>query len=136
MFRAEFAYDLYTRMCVPVEAKLTRVWYYHYLRPSSALARVWQRALYVLLHRWIVEYNFSRQDERVMLNQRYDTPEKLSATDAEVIQWRRLVVTKHYGGRDAPFEYRNPGGLAPDAVPLNRVSVRYLQEEQRAKARR
>src|SRR5205823_3254983 len=24
MFRAEFAYDLYTRMCVPVEAKLTR----------------------------------------------------------------------------------------------------------------
>ena len=36
----------------------------------------------------------------VMINQRYDTPEKLSATDAEVIQWRRLVVTKHYGGRD------------------------------------
>src|SRR5436309_14479432 len=71
-----------------------------------------------------------------MLHQRYDTPEKLSATDAEVIQWRRLVVTKRYGGRDAPFEYRNPDGLAPDAVPLNRVSVRYLQEEQRAKAPR
>ncbi len=136
MFRAEFAYDLYTRMCVPVEEKLTRVWYYHYLRPSSALARLWQRALYFALHRWIIEYNFSRQDEAVMLHQRYHTPEKLSATDAEVIQWRRLVVTKHYGGRDAPFEYRNPDGLAPDAVPLNRVSVRYLQEEQRAKARR
>ena len=134
MFRAEFAYDLYTRMCVPVEEKLTRVWYYHYLRPTSPLARVWQCALYFVLHRWIIEYNFSRQDERVMLNQRYDTPEKLSGTDAEVIQWRRLVVTKHYGGRDAPFEYRNPDGLAPDAVPLNRVSVRYLQEEQRAKA--
>ena len=43
-------------------------------------------------------------------------------------------MTKHYGGRDAPFEYRNPDGLAPDAVPLNRVSVRYLQEQQRAKA--
>src|SRR5207249_3994958 len=82
--------------------KLTRVWYYHYLRPSSALARLWQRALYFALHRWIIEYNFSRQDEAVMLHQRYDTPEKLSATDAEVIQWRRLVVTKHYGGRDAP----------------------------------
>src|SRR5439155_300180 len=39
MFRAEFAYDLYTRMCVPVEAKLTRVWDYHYLLPSSARAR-------------------------------------------------------------------------------------------------
>jgi len=47
------------------------------------------------------KYNFSRQDERVMINQRYDTPEKLSSTDAEVIQWRRLVVTKHFGGRDA-----------------------------------
>ena len=69
-----------------------------------------------------------------MLNQRYDTPEKLSATDAEVIQWRRLVVTKHLGGRDARFEYRNPDGLAPDEVPVGRVSVRYLQEQARAKA--
>jgi nitrite reductase/ring-hydroxylating ferredoxin subunit len=136
MFRTEFAYDMYTRMCVPVEEQLTRIWYYHYLRPTSALGRLWQRALYFGLHRWIIEYNFSRQDERVMINQRFDAPEKLSGTDAEVIQWRRLVVTKHLGGRDAPFEYRNPDGMAPDQVPLNRVSVRYLQEEQRAKARR
>ncbi|MGH7367530.1 MAG: hypothetical protein ACREK9_14070, partial [Candidatus Rokuibacteriota bacterium] len=135
MFRAEFAYDLYTRMCVPVEEKLTRVWYYHYLRPKSRAGRLWQRLLYAALHRWIIEYNFSRQDERVMLNQRYDTAEKLSSTDAEVIQWRRLVAAKHAGGRDAPFEYRNPDGMAPDQVPLGRVSVRYLQEEMRAKAR-
>jgi hypothetical protein len=121
-------------MCVPVEEHLTRVWYYHYLRPTSALGRLWQRALYAGLHRWIIEYNFSRQDERVMLDQRYDAPEKLSGTDAEVIQWRRLVVTKHHGGRDAAFEYRNPDGLAPDQVPLERVSVRYLQAQARAKA--
>ena len=38
-------------------------------------------------------------------------------------------MTKHFGGRDAPFEYRNPDDLSPDAVPLNRVSVRYLQEQ-------
>ena len=68
-----------------------------------------------------------------MLNQRYDTPEKLSGTDAEVIQWRRLVVTKEFGGRNAPFEYKNPDNLPPDAVPLNRVSVRYLQEQMQAK---
>jgi hypothetical protein len=43
----------------------------------------------------------------VMLNLRYDTPEKLSVTDAEVVQWRRLVATKHFGGRDYPFEYQN-----------------------------
>lgn len=133
MFRAEFAWDLYTRMCVPVEEKLTRVWYYHYLRPKSAPGRLWQRVLYYGLHRWIIEYNFSRQDERVMLDQCYDTPEKLSGTDAEVIQWRRLVATKHSGGRNAPFEYRNPDGLDPDAVPLERVSVRYVQERQRGR---
>ena len=134
MFRTEFAWDLYTRMCVPIEENRTRVWYYHCLRPKGARQRLWQRFLYGALHRWIIEYNFSRQDERVMLDQRYDAPEKLSGTDAEVIQWRRLVVTKHFGGRDAPYEYRNPDGIAPDQVPLGRVSVRYLQEHPRAKS--
>jgi hypothetical protein len=133
MFRAEFGWDLYTRMCVPVEEHLTRVWYYHCTRPKTALGRGWDRLVYAGLRRWIIEYNFSRQDEKVMLNQRYDTPEKLSGTDAEVIQWRRLVVTKEFGGRDAPFEYKNPDNLPPDAVPLNRVSVRYLQEQMGAK---
>ena len=134
MFRAEFGWDLYTRMCVPVEEHLTRVWYYHCTRPKTALARLWDRVAYYAVRRWIIEYNFSRQDEAVMLNQRYDTPEKLSSTDAEVIQWRRLVVTKHAGGRDAPFEYKNPDDLDPAAVPIGRVSVRYLQEQSRANA--
>ncbi len=43
-------------------------------------------------------------------------------------------MTRHFGGRDAPFEYKNPDGLAPDSVPLGRVSVRYLQEQTRARA--
>lgn len=133
MFRAEFGWDLYTRMCVPVEENLTRVWYYHCTRPKSALGRAWDTFIYKAVRRFIIEYNFSRQDEKVMLNQRYDTPEKLSGTDAEVIQWRKLVVTKHYGGRDAAFEYKNPDNLDPNAVPLDRVSVRYLQEKMRAK---
>jgi hypothetical protein len=115
-------------MCVPVEEHLTRVFYYHCTRPKNAWRRLWDRVAYATIRRWIIEGNFSRQDERVMLNQRYDTPEKLSGTDAEVIAWRRLVVTKHHGGRNAPFEYRNPDGLDPANVPLERVSVRYLQE--------
>jgi len=69
-----------------------------------------------------------------MLNQRYDTPEKLSGTDAEVIQWRRLVVTRHYGGRRASFDYKNPDGLDPENVPVSRVSVRYFQEQMKKKA--
>ena len=74
MFRAEFGWDLYTRMCVPVEEHLTRVWYYHCLRPKTALGRLGERLAYAAIHRWIIEYNFSRQDERVMINQRYDSP--------------------------------------------------------------
>ncbi len=103
-------------------------------RPRTAHGRLWERLSYQAVHRWIIEYNFSRQDERVMINQRYDSPEKLSSTDAEVIQWRRLVVTRHFGGRHAPFEYKNPDGLDPQAVPLSRVSVRYLQEQTRNRA--
>ncbi|MDH3601308.1 MAG: aromatic ring-hydroxylating dioxygenase subunit alpha [Candidatus Tectomicrobia bacterium] len=121
MFRAQFAYDLYTRQTVPVEEHRTRLWYFHYLRPKHALHRAWRRVLYYGLHKWLVEYNFSRQDMSVMTNQRYDTPEKLSGTDAEVIQWRRLVVTKHLGGRDAAFEHRNPDNLQPEDIPISRV---------------
>src|SRR5258708_36999435 len=107
-------------MWVGIEENLTRGWYYHCLRPKGALQRLWQRFLYGAVHRWIIEYNFSRQDERVMLDQRYDTPEKLSGTDAEVIQWPRLVVAKHFGGRRAPPQYRNPDGLPPAPVPPGR----------------
>jgi hypothetical protein len=121
MFRAQFAYDLYTRQTVPVEEHCTRLWYFHYLQPKHALHRAWRRVLYYGLHKWLVEYNFSRQDMSVMTNQRYDTPEKLSGTDAEVIQWRRLVVTKHLGGRDAAFDHRNPDNLPPEDIPISRV---------------
>ena len=40
------------------------------------------------------------------------------------------------GGRHAPFEYRNPDDLPPDRVPLERVSVRYMQEQARTRAAR
>ena len=40
-------------------------------------------------------------------------------------------MTKQHGGRHAAFEYRNPDGLDPSNVPLERVSVRYLQEKAR-----
>ncbi len=121
MFRTLFAYDLYTRQTVPVDEHHTRLWYFHYLRPRHQVQRIWRTLLYKTLHKWIIEYNFSMQDMSVMRNQVYDAPEKLSGTDAEIIQWRRLVVTKHFGGRDAPFEHHNPGALEPGDIPVERV---------------
>ena len=109
-------FGLYTRQTVPVDENRTDVWYYHHTRPKNRLQAAWYRLLYWTLYRWLVEYNFSQQDVSVMINQCYDWPEKLSGTDAEVIQWRRLVVTKHLGGRDAPFEYRTSDDVA-DARP-------------------
>src|SRR5262249_11868791 len=69
----------------------------------NPLQKLWATFVYFTWGRWYSEYNFSQQDMSVMLHQVYDAPEKLSGTDAEVVQWRKLVVTKHFGGRDAPF---------------------------------
>ncbi len=94
----------YTRWPVAVENWRSRVWYFHTTKPANSLQRVWHWLLYWTTYRWLVEYNFSQQDMSVMENQRFDCKEKLSGTDAEVIQWRRLVVTKHFGGRSAAFD--------------------------------
>jgi len=117
MYRTEFRAPafMYTRACVPIDERTTRIWYYYAVRVAGPLARAWRRLDWALFRRWAVIYNFSQQDERVMRAQRWDTPEKLSETDAEIIQWRRLVVTKHEGGRDAPFEYRRVADAASAA---------------------
>jgi nitrite reductase/ring-hydroxylating ferredoxin subunit len=99
-------FGLYTRQVVPVDDWKTRVWYHHYTLPANRLHKAWIWFNYFTLGRWTSEYNFSQQDMSVMLNQRYDVSEKLAGTDAEVVQWRRLVVTKHFGGRNAHFEQR------------------------------
>jgi nitrite reductase/ring-hydroxylating ferredoxin subunit len=98
----------YTRWPVAVEHWRCRVWYFHATKPADTRQRLWHWLLYWTTYRWLVEYNFSQQDMSVMANQRFDCKEKLSGTDAEVIQWRRLVVTKHVGGRAAAFENQAP----------------------------
>ncbi len=92
-----------TRQVVAMEPWLTRVWYFHYTRPGNRVQRMWHTLLYNLFYRWAGEYSFSAQDGSVMPNQRWDSKEMLSPTDIGVVQWRKLVVTKHFGGRGAPF---------------------------------
>ena len=92
-----------TRWPVAVDEKRCRMWYFNYTKPRNWVQRIWHKLLYYGFYGWWLQYNFSPQDGSVMPNQRWDTPEMLSHTDFGVIQWRRLVVTKHFGGRDAPF---------------------------------
>jgi phenylpropionate dioxygenase-like ring-hydroxylating dioxygenase large terminal subunit len=100
-------FGLYQRQVVPVDEWLTRVWYHHSVQIRSPLHMAWAWFVYFTWGRWHSEYNFSQQDMSVMLHQSFDSPEKLSGTDAEVVQWRKLVVTKHYGGRDYPFDFKD-----------------------------
>jgi phenylpropionate dioxygenase-like ring-hydroxylating dioxygenase large terminal subunit len=108
-------FGLYTRQVVPVDEWLTRVWYHHSTVPKNVFQRLWFGLVYFTWGRWAGEYNFSQQDMSVMLNQLFDAPEKLSGTDAEIVQWRKLIVTKHFGGRNHPFEYANPEPLEQTA---------------------
>lgn len=110
---------LYTRQTVPVDEWLTRVWYHHYMLPKNSLHKAWIWFNYFTIGRWLSEYNFSQQDMSVMMHQSFNSPEKLSGTDAEVVQWRKLVVTKHFGGRNYPFEYENP--VAQPAAPVTQT---------------
>jgi len=84
---------MYTRACVPVDEQLTRVIYYHAVRRRTAIGRALARLFFVTFQNWAMNANFSDQDYRVMAPQRYDTAEKLSGTDAEVIAWRRLLLS-------------------------------------------
>ena len=93
MFRFDFGTHMYTRCCVPVDDKLTRVIYYHAVRRKTALSRAAARLYFAGFQNWAMNANFSDQDYRVMAPQRYDTPEKLSGTDAEVIAWRKLLLS-------------------------------------------
>lgn len=92
MFRFDFGTHMYTRACVPVDEETTRVVYYHSVRRKTAFGRLKHKLYYYLFLTWAMHDNFSDQDHRVMAPQRYDTPEKLSGTDAQVIAWRKLLL--------------------------------------------
>jgi hypothetical protein len=106
-----FLYGNYRRWPVAIGEWQSRLWYFHGTLPKNRLQLAWYWFVYWGISRWLGEYNFSQQDMSVMPMQYYDKPEMLSITDQEVVHWRRLVVTKHFGGRNAPFEFGRMGGL-------------------------
>lgn len=98
-------FGFYTCWPVAVGDWFTRVWYFQNTKPKSAFERGKNWLLYWMLYRWLVQYNFSQQDMSVMENIDFEAPERLSGTDSEIVFWRRLVVTKHRGGRNAEYTH-------------------------------
>ena len=62
-------------VCVPVDDGITRVVCYHTTRPGSLLGRAYERVHFFLWHNWVMNIQFSNQNAKIMVPQRYDTPE-------------------------------------------------------------
>jgi nitrite reductase/ring-hydroxylating ferredoxin subunit len=92
MYRRDYGDHFYTRQCIAVTENLSRQIYYWTLRPANPLKRAWERVSFKFYKRWSMFTNFSEQDMRAVVPQRYDTPEHLSPTDIHQVFWRRLVL--------------------------------------------
>ncbi len=92
MYRGDHRTDLYTRNCIPVTENLSRQIYYKATRPKNWIGRAYETVFFKLYWRWAMYTDFSTQDMRAVMPQRYDTPEHLSTTDVHQIYWRRLVL--------------------------------------------
>ncbi|MPZ35501.1 MAG: Rieske 2Fe-2S domain-containing protein [Rhodospirillales bacterium] len=112
MFRFDFGKHMLTRICVPIDEANTQIVYYHAVRRSGAMGRALHRLYYYGFYRWAMYGNFSKQDLKVMATQRFDTPEHLSATDAEVAGWRQLLLK----ARGMPGHTATPPG-GDESVP-------------------
>ena len=101
MMRINMGDLLFTRWCVPVEDRLTRLYYFYTTRPRHKFSELWIRAIkhpfiYKLLH----DRNLGQQDGDILENARYDMPERMTAFDIETLAWRRLaILSSRYGGR-------------------------------------
>jgi phenylpropionate dioxygenase-like ring-hydroxylating dioxygenase large terminal subunit len=98
---------MYTRWCVPVDEKTTKLFYLWATRPKSAAARTWERIKYPFNQRLLRNRNLGFQDGKVLEELRFDLPERFSEYDVETMGWRRLaILSTRFGGRhtDIPSE--------------------------------
>lgn len=119
-------HGIYTRYAVPVTANLSRIIYFDCMRPKSFWGRLWERIAWVIYYNWLVNYNFSGQDNGASAPVRYWTPEYLSSTDSFLIAWRKLITV---GSRDALRRRAGepiPAGLRE--TPAEEASYRQQEE--------
>lgn len=93
MVRINYHTHMWTRWAVPVDEKTTRMFYFHTALRRSAIGRGYEFVAYHLYHHWVMDRNFSAQDAPAAIHAYYDRPEYLAPTDAQLVQWRKLLLT-------------------------------------------
>jgi nitrite reductase/ring-hydroxylating ferredoxin subunit len=81
----------YVRWGVPVDDTSVRNFYWYAIK-GSWVWKLWFCIYYSLFLNWARNYNFSNQDRDIVGEQDYSVREKLSQTDAVIIQWRKIIL--------------------------------------------
>jgi nitrite reductase/ring-hydroxylating ferredoxin subunit len=93
MVRINYHTYMWTRWAVPIDAGTTRMFYVHTAIRRTALGRAFEYLSYHLFHHWVMDRNFSAQDAPAAINAYYDRPEYLAPTDAQLVGWRRFLLS-------------------------------------------
>jgi len=92
MVRINYRTHMWTRWAVPIDANTTRMFYFHTALRRSAIGRAYEWIAYHCFHHWVMDRSFSAQDAPAAINAYYDRPEYLAPTDAQLVQWRKLLL--------------------------------------------
>ena len=93
MVRINYHTYMWTRWAVPIDEKTTRMFYVHTAVRKTAVGRAYELLSYHLFHHWVMDRNFSAQDAPAAINAYYDRPEYLAPTDAQLVGWRRFLLS-------------------------------------------
>jgi nitrite reductase/ring-hydroxylating ferredoxin subunit len=96
-YQVDYHDHVYSRLTVPIDEETSRIFYFHTTRPETVAERVKDTLYFELFQNWMMNYNFSGQDAKVIVNQSYDHPEMFSATDTFPLTLRRFILEN---GRD------------------------------------
>ncbi|MCL2533993.1 MAG: Rieske 2Fe-2S domain-containing protein [Nocardiaceae bacterium] len=107
-FQVDYMRYLYSRLTVPIDENTSRIFYFHTTRRRGTLHNLLGKVYFEVFHNWMINYNFSGQDEDVVQPLHYDTPEHLSATDVFPLTIRRAMVEN--ARRPAPATNNNGRG--------------------------
>lgn len=91
--RINYGSHMYTRWAVPVDEEHTRMFYFHSARRPTLIGKLHEFLQWHLFHNWAMNKNFSEQDSPGAIELYYDRPERLTVSDQQTIEWRKMVLS-------------------------------------------